>query len=560
MKSTQKRKTRLWIAAILLLFLVIGGVLMGAARRARRAALADLATVTLRRGPLVTGVEADGVVRSAQSAVLNWETSGEVAKVLVEAGDRVAAGDLLATLDDRSLPPTVILARADLVEAQKALEDLLRSQTQQAQARKAVEDAEKALEEALHPEMQQAQVLAAIAQAQRDMEDAQHQLDILTRPPSEQAIAQVHANILLTEDAIASMEADLADLKKQLNRAFYLPFESRSLYQQLYNALQLQLAQARQRYADLLNRYDQLLAPPDPVDVAVATAALATAQARLEDAQREWERIMDGPSPAEIAVLQAQLDDARREWERLKDGPTADDIAAAEARVAAAQAALNTTRITAPFAGTITRVSAQPGDQVSPGQPAFRLDDTSALLVDAAISEIDIPQVAVGQPARFIFDAVIARQYHGEVIAIAPVGVEQNGAVTYEVALRLTDPDENIRPGMTAGVMIETGRVEDALLVPNQALRSLNGERVVYVLEFPLLPESSARPRPLGWLLRLFGGEAPLGRVRAVPLTLGISSNQESQVVAGDLRPGDVILLNPPQSLLQMPGLVVESP
>ncbi len=560
MKSTRQRKIWLWMAAVLFVFVVVGGVLVGVALRDQRTALADLATVTLQRGTLITGVEADGVVRAVQSAVLTWETSGEVAQVWVQAGDRVAAGDLLATLGDRSLPPAVILARADLVEAQKALDDLLRSQMQQAQARKAVEDAERALEEALQPEMQQAQVLAAIAQAQRDVENAQRQLDILTRPPSEQAIAQVHANILLTADAIAGMEADLADLEKQLKRAFYWPFESRSLYQQLYNTLQLQLAQERQRYADLLNRYDQLLAPPDPVDVAVATAELATAQARLEDAQREWERVKDGPSPAEIAVLQAQLDDARREWERLKDGPTVEDIAAAEARVAAAQAALNTTRITAPFAGTITQVRVQPGDQVSPGQPAFRLDDTSTLLVDAAVSEIDIPQVSIGQPVRLTFDAVIARQYRGEVVAIAPVGVEKNGAVTYEVTLRLTDPDEDVRPGMTAGVMIETGRVKNALLVPNQALRSLNGERVVYVLETPLFPESSARPLSLGWLLRLFGGEAPLGRVRVVPLTLGISSNQESQVVAGDLRPGDVILLNPPQSLLQMPGLVIESP
>jgi HlyD family secretion protein len=70
-------------------------------------------------------------------------------------------------------------------------------------------------------------------------------------------------------------------------------------------------------------------------DIAIQEANLATAQAQLLDAQREWERIKDGTSPADIALLEAQLADAKREHEKVKDGPDPADIAMAEARVSA---------------------------------------------------------------------------------------------------------------------------------------------------------------------------------------------------------------------------------
>ena len=124
----------------------------------------------------------------------------------------------------------------------------------------------------------------------------------------------------------------------------------------------------------------------------------------------------DGVSPADLALLEARLADAQREYERIKDGPTAQDITAAQARVIAAQASLDRTSISAPFAGTITDVISQPNDQVSPGTPAFRLDDLSSLSVDVGVSEIDINLVEVGQPVILTFDAILAKQYNGRVV------------------------------------------------------------------------------------------------------------------------------------------------
>ena len=149
-------------------------------------------------------------------------------------------------------------------------------------------------------------------------------------------------------------------------------------------------------YNRAVNKYENLLEPPDPLDLAVAEAAVFAAQAQLDDANLQYERIEDGSSPADIAVLEARLADRKREYERVKDAPPAEDIAVLEAKIAASQAAIDQTEITAPFSGTITRVDIQPGDLVSPGTRAFRLDDTSTLLVDINVSEIDINLVQPG--------------------------------------------------------------------------------------------------------------------------------------------------------------------
>jgi len=459
MNTRSKRKTTLVIiaAALLLTVIVIVAAIIVGQRRAS-VLPENMETAIVERGPLISVVEADGVVHSAQSAILDWQTSGEVSEVFVEVGDRVVRGQLLASLDQTSLPASVILAQADLVSARQELDDLLNSRLQQSQAQKAVEDAQHALEDALNPDMAQAQAQVNLASAERDLERAQRNYDILMKPVSAWSLEQIYSNILLTEDAIADLEENVAEIEKKVNQTVLQPFESRTLYKQMYADLQVQLAQARKHHDYLAARYDELLAPPDPVDAAVAEAAVFAAQAQLAEAQRQWQRIEDGPSPAEIAVLEAELANAQREWERLKDGPTSEDVAAAEARLTAAQAVLQMAGLTAPFDGMITAVYIQPGDQVASGAVAFRLDDLSRLLVDVQVSEIDINRIEVGQNVILTCEAVFAREYHGRVVEISPVGIETEGMAAFEVIVEMSDADSSVRSGMSASVEIEVGR------------------------------------------------------------------------------------------------------
>ncbi len=378
-------------------------------------------------GELTAIVGASGSVRASQSASLVWKTSGTVAQVNYQIRDRVKAGDVLATLDAASLPQSVILAQADLVSAKKALEDLLSSDTDLAQA------------------------AINLRQAQEDYDDAKEYRESLNERVTYEVV-----KIVVQQTPLGPRKVPRITTVK-----YY----------------------------------------PDEDEKAIADEKLALARAKLEDAQRTYDRLKDGPNP--------------------------DDVAAAQARVNAAQATLDQAKIIAPFDGVITEAEPQVGDIVSAGQSAFRVDDLTRLLLDVEVSEVDINQVAVGQPATVTFDAVPGKTYHGRVSEVGVVGTSTSGAVNFNVTVVITDADEQVRPGMTAAVEIEVIHLTDTLLVPNRAVRVVNGERVVYILR----------------------DNQPV----AVKIRLGASSDSYSQVFSDDLKVGDLIILNPPAASVQ-PG------
>ncbi|MFZ5911726.1 MAG: efflux RND transporter periplasmic adaptor subunit [Chloroflexota bacterium] len=230
----------------------------------------------------------------------------------------------------------------------------------------------------------------------------------------------------------------------------------------------------------------------------------------------------------DAALKLGQLEDAQRAYDRLKDGPNPQDVAAAKAKVAAAQAVLDQARISAPFDGVVTDASALPGDQVALGEMAFQVDDLSRLLIDLEVSEVDINSISVGQEVTVNFDAVQGKDYRGVVAEVAGAGTVSEGSVDFKVTVELTDADELVKPGMTAAVLIQVRNIEDALLVPNRAVRVVDNQRVVYVLE----------------------GET----LTPIEVRLGATSDTYSEVVGGDLQAGDLIVLNPPAALEMHPG------
>lgn len=223
-----------------------------------------------------------------------------------------------------------------------------------------------------------------------------------------------------------------------------------------------------------------------------------------------------------LALAEAQLNDARRNVERLKDGADPVDIAAAEGRIAAAQSTLNMAHIIAPFDGTITQAEPAIGDQASTGSIAFRMDDLSHLLVDLQVSEVDINNVAIGQTATLTFDAILGKEYHGEVVEVGQAGDTVQGVVSFTVTVELTDADELVKPGMTAAVNVVIEVQNDVVLIPNRAVRLVDSERVVYVLVDGLPVQ--------------------------VKVKLGSTSGIDSVLVGGDLKEGDLIILNPPSN------------
>ncbi len=221
----------------------------------------------------------------------------------------------------------------------------------------------------------------------------------------------------------------------------------------------------------------------------------------------------------DLALAKAKLDDARREYDRLNNG-NMQDITAAQARVNAAQATLNMARVISPFSGTVTEAHSLPGDQVGAGDTAFRLDNLASLLVDVKVSEVDINNVSINQPVTLTFDAILGKEYHGEVVEVSQAGTADQGVVNFTVTVELTDADSAVKPGMTAAVNIVVQEIKDVLLVPNRAVRLSDNKHVVYILVNGLPVKKE--------------------------ITLGASSDTMSVVASGDIKAGDAIILNPP--------------
>lgn len=447
------------IAIILAVVLVIVLVVVIQRVRTNANAASAFQTEIASRGTLTASIGATGTVRANQSASLTWQTSGTVEAVNVTTGQVVNAGSVLATLSQASLAQNIILAQADLVTAQTNLDSVIKSNT-------------------------------SLPQAEMDLVTATRNYN------------KTKANY----DAMTIRRADQATIDNA--EAQYILAEQRVEF-------------AQKAYNGLTDRPEG-----DPTLAAAYSDLFAAQQAALQ-ALGNW-NWYKGKSTgldleelkAKLTLAQGQLIDAQAKYDSLKNGPDPKDIAAAQARVDAAQATLNMRQLAAPFAGTVTEVQPMPGDQITPGTVGFRIDDLSHLLVDVQVSEVDINSVKTGQLAVVTFDAVVGTNYHGKVTQVARAGDIVQGTVNFTVTVELTDADKNIKPGMTAAVIITVNELKDVLLVPNRAVRVMDGQRVVYVIRN--------------------------GQTQEIPITLGASSDTVSEVLAGDLKAGDVVILNPP--------------
>jgi HlyD family secretion protein len=420
----------------------------------RTQTISSYQTSTIGRGNLTATVGATGSVRANQTTLLAWQSSGIVGEVNVQAGAQVEAGEILATLKEDSLPQNIILARSELINAQKALDDLQNIQAGKAKSWESVLAARKAVIQ------------------------AEQALDVYDEDTYTNNLERAREDVVNAQD-------DLQEAQDNFDK--YIDWDLENTTRK----------NAENRLKDAQLKLDE------------------TARARdlLELDKEQAQAVLDS--------VKAQLADAEREYERVKDGPNPDDMAALEARIAAAEATLKLDHIEAPFTGTITDIDSMAGDQTAPGKTAFRLDDLSRLLLDVRVSEVDINRVSLGQDVRLSFDAIQGKEYAGVVTEVSRFGSVTQGVTEFLITVELTDADEDVRPGMTAAVNIVVEELNDVVLVPNRAVRIQDGQRVVYILS--------------------------QGELEAVRVTLGSSSENFSEMVDGVLKSGDTIVLNPPQ-------------
>ncbi len=324
-------------------------------------------------------------------------------------------------------------------------------------------------------------------------------------------------------------EADLQSAQRQLEELL----QSNTPAVQAWIALQ----KAQDAYDQAKRYYDSLFHPysyeilqwrrvtftiPGPVPQTITQTVPTFKTVKIQEADEETK----ADAKADLDLKAAQLEDARRAYERLKEGPDAVQLALLRARIAAAQATLDLARLLAPFDGIITQVEILPGDPVTPGKLAFRLDDLSHLYVRVNLSELDINAVQVGQRVTIKLDGVPGKEYHGVVVETGKVGITVGQSIYFPIKVEFTDADEQVRVGMSATVDVLVRQISDALLVPNRAVRLVDGRYTVY-----LLKQNQLQP---------------------LEIRLGPSGETMSVLLSENLKEGDLLVLNPP--LAPRPG------
>ncbi|KRW68244.1 hypothetical protein AO741_07575 [Pseudomonas sp. TTU2014-105ASC] len=256
-----------------------------------------------------------------------------------------------------------------------------------------------------------------------------------------------------------------------------------------------------------------------------AQATLREAQHNLEQASRElqrretlFERKILASEPLEQArraELTARVirDRARFAAAAVAAGGSEEQVL--RQRLEAARAALAKTRIHAQVDGIVQTRDVEPGDLVQPGRTLLAIARSGSSEILLPLDEKNLAPIELGQAAKIIADAYPDRVLTARVSFIAPSVDTARG--TIDVHLDLQEPTDVLRQGMTVSVNIETGRREQALVLPNDALRARDGARAQ--------------------VLRVNAG-----RVERVNVRLGLLGTALSEVIDG-LEAGDLVLI-----------------
>ena len=485
-----KKKKTLWIIIILALVLIGGGYGLYVWLNPPETVVAEtstLQTAVARLGDLTVFASGTGSVIPASEIGVGFDESGTLTEILVKVGDTIQAGQALARMDtgksEAEIALSVAQAELNLLNAQQALDDIYASADKDAAlALQAVEDAQQALDDLQNTDLQQAQALQVIAEAEDAVATAQRNYNNVRSTASQTTIDAAYSELVLAESR-------LKDAKERYE--IYADKPDGNLDKA--NA-QLQLSSVQAAYDSALRNYNYVTSTGSQLDKELTEADLKTAQAQLAEAQKEWERIKDGPTPAEVALAEAELKVAQSEWEILKDGANPADVALAQAQLANALANLDLAReekaiveLVAPMAGTIMDISANIGEKVGTGS-IITLADLSQPLLEVYLDETDLNNVGVNYEVDVTFDALPDDVFVGHVTEIDPSLQNMSGFQAVKALAKL-DPasfakPQNLPVGLNASVDVIGGRAQGVVLVPVEALRELGpGEYAVFVVE-----------------------------------------------------------------------------
>jgi HlyD family secretion protein len=368
---------------------------------------AQFMTANVERGNLRNTVTATGTLQAVTTVQVGSQASGTISALYVDFNSTVKKGQVIAQLDPSTTQAQVQQARANLQQAQAGLQQ---ARAGVAQSRAGVSDA-------------QAKALAASSTVQNQ------------------------------QAGVSGAEANVAVLKAQLDDANSFTRQQESLVSSgVIARRELEIAQTASKTAEA--RYNQAVSQLNQAKLSEKSssgAGIAQSQAQIQQAQAQVQNSQAGIQNAEAQVMQA------------------------EAALRLAEISLTHTTIASPIDGIVVSRDVSVGQTVAASLSAPTLftiaNDLTQMQVIANIDQADIGLVEQAKEANFTVDAFPGNEFKGKIqqIRINPQNVQN--VVTYNVVIDVDNPEQKLKPGMTANLDLTIDKRDNVLKVPNAALR-----------------------------------------------------------------------------------------
>lgn len=457
-------------------------------------------TAVVSRGDVINRVVETGTVESVKTVEVKSRVSGRLAKLLVDAGDEVVQGQLIAVIDPLETKLVVDQNRAQLAGAvssvqKQALEIEQRRMTAQAsyeQAKQRVIQLE--AESTAQPSLTK----ASIAQAQASYNGAVQDRDRLKN--------STHPNQRVSMEAAQRQAKANYDLAvSELNRQKELFSKGYTAGRAVENAQQqLDVTKAQ---LDLAND-----------DLQRVTAQQASELSKANEQVRQAQAALDTAKANSIQNLTKRQDYLSAQQDLQKARAALSDIAIMQKGKAASQATvdqlssvvsdaerqLRETDIRAPISGVVSKRLMQEGELVaslnsfSSGSPIVDIEDRRQMRVKLDVNEIDVAKMAFNMPAEVTIDALPGKKLHGIVKKISPSSNTPSAGssdpvVKYQVEIYITDAPSDLRSGMSAKCSLEVTKHTNVLQLPLEYVAK-DGEQ--HYVELPPADPKDKKAKP----------------------------------------------------------------
>lgn len=477
-------------------------------------------------------VHTNGTVEAAQNVDLSFERSGRVARVNVNVGDRVKAGQVLVELENAAEGAQVQQALA-LLNQKKAGATASEIAFYQAAADAAQADIEKT----------KADTSAAVAVAQAALDTAENNLKLANGGEDSQVVSQAYDSALATlqaslpklDDALAQADMILGIDNSAANAAWKSQLSvtdsgklmaANSLYQEaktqirsahasvdplLPAAAHMSIDLAAVTTQTALGKTAQLLqGVSDVLNATVSGGALSAADLSVKSSTIQSERTaIAAQNTAVVSAIQSvanaknslqtytiaynqaltNLQNARHSADSLvklkqsaydqaqanlntKSQPVREvDLAPLRAAVNAASVTFAKTRLIAPIDGVISKQDAKVGAIMSPNAPITSVINEGAFQLKTQVSETDISKITIGNHADVTLDAYgSAVTFSATVVNTEPAISSVNGVSGYKTTMQFDEADERIKPGLTGNATIKTAEADAPVSVPDRSV------------------------------------------------------------------------------------------